>query len=83
MTIAVDRIGVSNDEAILRDDVAVGYGLSGGYAHRVGQSTARGYVNNECAMPGTQLAAEILGEMCGATVLDGPAYDANSLRMRA
>lgn len=56
-------IDVSNDEATLRDGVAVAYGSSGGYAHRVGQSMEMGYVSKECATPGTQLAAEILSEM--------------------
>ena len=44
---------------------------------------AVGYVSKECATPDPQLAAEILGEMWEATVLDGPAYDANGLHMRA
>ena len=83
MTIAVDGIDVSNDEAILRDGVAVGYVSSGGYAHRIGQSMAMGYVSSECAAPGTRLAVEILGEMRVAKVLGGPAYDANGAHMRA
>ncbi len=83
MTIAVDGIYMSNDEAILRDGVAVGYGSSDGHAHRVGQSIAIGYVSKKCATPGKQLAAEILGEMWGVTVLDGPAFDANGLHIRA
>jgi dimethylglycine dehydrogenase len=83
MRIAVDGIDVSNDEAILRDGVAVGYVSSGGYAHRIGQSLAMGYVSSDCAAPGTVLAVEILGEMYEATILGGPAYDANGAQMRA
>ena len=49
----------------MRDGAAVGYGSSGGYSHRLGQSMAMGYVSKECATPGTQLAAEILDEMWG------------------
>jgi dimethylglycine dehydrogenase len=44
---------------------------------------AMGYVSSECAAPGTRLAVEILGEMREATVLGGPAYDANGANMRA
>ncbi len=83
MRIAVGGIDVSNDEAILRDGVAVGYVSSGGYAHRIGQSLAMGYVSSDCAAPGTVLAVEILGEMYEATILGGPAYDANGAHMRA
>ena len=83
MIIAVDGIDVSNDEAILRDGVAVGYVSSGGYAHRIGQSLAMGYVSIECTAPGTRLAVEILGEMRVAKVLGGPAYDVNGAHMRA
>ena len=83
MRIAVDGIDVSNDEAILLDGVAVGYVSSGGYAHRIGQSLAMGYVSSDCAAPGTVLAVEILGEMYEATILGGPAYDANGAQMRA
>ena len=83
MTIAVDGIDVSNDEAILRDGVAVGYVTSGGYAHRIGKSMAMGYVSSGCAAPGTMLDVEILGELHEATVLGGPAYDANGAHMRA
>ena len=83
MTITVDGIDVPNDEAILRDVFAIGYGSSVGYSQRVGQSMVMGYVSKECTTPRTQLAAEILDEMWGVTVLDGPAFDANGLHMRA
>lgn len=83
MTIDVDGIDVSNDEAILKDGEAVGYVSSGGYAHRVGRSMAMGYVRAECAEAGTMLQVEILGEMYDAEVLGGPLYDANGANMRA
>lgn len=83
MTIDVDGIDVSNDEAILKDGEAVGYVSSGGYGHRVGQSMAMGYVASACAAPGTRLQVEILGEFYDAEVLGGPIYDANGANMRA
>ncbi|CUK17840.1 Aminomethyltransferase [Ruegeria denitrificans] len=83
MTIDVDGIDVSNDEAILKDSVAVGYVSSGGYAHRVGASMAMGYVAAENAAPGTILQVEILGDFYDATVLGAPIYDANGANMRA
>ncbi len=83
MTIDVDGIDVSNDEAILKDGEAVGYVSSGGYGHRVGKSMAMGYVATESAAPGTKLQVEILGEFYDAEVLGAPAYDANGANMRA
>ena len=82
MTIDVDGIDVSNDEAILKDGEAVGYVSSGGYGHRTAQSMAMGYVAAEHAAPGTTLQVEILGEMYEAEVLGGPIYDPNGANMR-
>jgi dimethylglycine dehydrogenase len=82
MTIDVDGIDVSGDEAILKDGKAVGYISSGGYAHRVKRSMAMGYVKHENATPGTALQVEILGEMYSAQVLGAPIYDPNGENMR-
>ncbi len=82
MTIDVDGIDVSNDEAILKEGKAVGYVSSGGYGHRAAQSMAMGYVAAEHAAPGTTLQVEILGEMYEAEVLGGPIYDPNGANMR-
>jgi len=82
LTIDVEGIDVSADEAILKDGAAVGYVSSGGYAHRVGKSMAMGYVAAAHAAAGTKLQVEILGEMYDAEVLAGPIYDANGGLMR-
>ena len=82
MTIDVDGIDVSGDEAILKDGKAVGYVSSGGYAHRVKRSMAMGYVKHENAAPGTTLQVEILGEMYSAQVLGAPIYDPSGENMR-
>nr|WP_321253758.1 FAD-dependent oxidoreductase [uncultured Ruegeria sp.] len=82
MTIDVEGIDVSSDEAILKDGTAVGYVSSGGYAHRMGKSMAMGYVASEHAAPGTVLQVEILGEFYDAEVLGGPLYDPNGANMR-
>ena len=83
MTIDVDGIDVTGDEAILKDGEAVGYVSSGGYAHRVGKSMAMGYVAAAQAEAGTRLQVEILGEFHDAEVLGAPLYDANGANMRA
>ena len=83
MTIDVDGIDVSNDEAILKDGEAVGYVSSGGFAHRAKKSMAMGYVTSEHAIAGTKLQVEILGTFYDAEVLGAPIYDANGANMRA
>ena len=83
MTIDVDGIDVTGDEAILKDGEAVGYVSSGGYAHRVGRSMAMGYVAAEHADAGNTLDVEILGEMYKAEVQGAPVYDANGANMRS
>ncbi|MEM7042476.1 MAG: FAD-dependent oxidoreductase [Pseudomonadota bacterium] len=82
MTIDVEGIDVSNDEAILKDGEAVGYVSSGGFAHRVGKSLAMGYVATRHAAPGTTLQVEILGKFYDAQVLGAAIYDAEGVRMR-
>ena len=82
MVIDVDTIDVCNDEAILKDGQAVGYVSSGGYAHRVGQSMAMGYVKTAYAEAGTKLQVEILGLFYDAEILGAPAYDPNGAHMR-
>ncbi|WP_324752853.1 FAD-dependent oxidoreductase [Roseovarius sp. Pro17] len=83
MTIDVDGIDVSGDEAILRDGVAIGYVSSGGYAHHLGRSMAMGYVEVQHADAGAMLEVEILGQMYPAEVQNGPLYDANGANMRS
>ena len=83
LTIEVDNIDVSNDEAILHDGSAIGYVSSGGYGHRTKKSIAMGYVKSEFAKPGTNLQIEILGQFYDAKVLGSPLYDANGAKMRS
>ena len=83
LTIEVDQIDVSNDEAILCDGTAIGYVSSGGYGHRTKKSIAMGYVKSEFAKPGTNLQIEILGQFYDAKVLGSPLYDANGAKMRS
>ena len=85
VTLIVDTpdIDVSNDEAILQQDVCVGYVTSGGYAHTVGQSVALGYVPTELAADGARLHIEINGERYPARVTAKPLYDPDGGRMRA
>lgn len=82
MVIDAEGIDVSNDEAILLNGEAIGYVTSGGYAHHVGKSMALGYVPKACAVAGTGVEIEILGETYDAKLLSGALYDATGAKMR-
>ena len=71
MTIDVDGIDVSNDEAILKDGQALGYVSSGGYASHVDRSVAMGYVNTEQSASGTRLEVEIRVSLPGKSSRNG------------
>ena len=83
MAIDVDEIDVSNDEAILHGDQAVGYVTSGGFGHQVKKSIALGYVPTELAKGGQKLRVEILGEFHDAEVQGAPFYDPSGEKMRS
>ena len=84
VTLTVDTpMDVTLDEAVLVNDVAVGYITSGGYAHHVGESMAMAYVAAEHAAAGTVVKVEIMGEMYPAEVQGAPLYDPNGGRMRS
>lgn len=83
MVVATTDIDVSNDEAVLVGDKAVGYVSSGGYAHSVGKSVAFGYVPTELAKAGTKVDIEINGERYPAEILGSPLYDPDGQKMRA
>lgn len=83
LTIDVDGIDVTGDEAVLKDGEAVGYITAGGYAHRVERSMAMAYVAADHSAAGNRLDVEILGEMYKAKIEGAPVYDANGANMRS
>jgi dimethylglycine dehydrogenase len=82
MAIDADDADVTGGEAILANGRCVGMATSGGYGHSVGQSLAFGYVKDAPDAPDSEYKLLILGETRSARVLDGPAYDPQSLRPR-
>ncbi|TDQ78959.1 dimethylglycine dehydrogenase [Dongia mobilis] len=85
VTLVIDTkdIDVSNDEAVLLGDKAVGYVSSGGFAHHVGKSMAFAYVPTELAKAGTRVDVEINGERYPAAIQGAPLYDPNGGKMRS
>ena len=64
-------------------DRQVGLVTSGGYGYRLRQSIALAYVRSDLAVPGRQLAVEILGERRRAVVGREPLYDPENHRLRS
>jgi len=62
---------------------AIGVTTSGGFGHATGKSLAFAYVDGGFEAPGTDLEVELLGDRRPATVLAGPVYDPENLRLRA
>jgi dimethylglycine dehydrogenase len=83
MRLASEGVDVTGDEAVMKDQAAVGFVSSGGYAHHVGCSVALAYLPTELAVAGTQLEVEILGQFWPAEVLGQPLYDANASLLRS
>jgi len=70
-------------EAVLLGGQVVGATASVVYGHTVGKILAFAYIKPEAARPGTKLEVIIHGTARAARVLDGPAYDPESLCPRA
>jgi dimethylglycine dehydrogenase len=64
-------------------DRQVGLVTSGGYGYRLRQSIALAYVRSDLAVPGRELAVEILGERRRAVVGREPLYDPENRRLRS
>ena len=74
---------VRGGEPIFAGEQCVGVTTSGAYGHYVEKSLGFGYVPPSLAASGTELEVVLLGKRHRATILDGPAYDPASKRLRA
>jgi len=84
VTLIVDDDGVDaiGDEPVFHDGEAVGWITSGGYGHVVAKSLALAYVPAHLAQAASAIEVEILGVRRPATIMLGPVYDPDGLRMR-
>lgn len=60
----------------------VGYCTSGGHSHYAGKSIAMALIPRKMVAEGLTAEIEILGEMCAATLITTPLFDADGVRMR-
>lgn len=73
---------VMGGEPVFAGERVVGVTTSGGYGHATDMSLAFAYVTPDCEAPGTELAIELLGERCRATVLAEAVWDPENRRPR-
>ena len=71
------------NEPIYRDGEMVGRATSGVYGHTVSRSLALAYVLPEAAVPGTELAVDILGSRRVARVIPDSPHDPENRRLRS
>jgi dimethylglycine dehydrogenase len=83
MEVEAREADVTGYESIMRDGAAVGYVTSGAYGHCVGKSLAAGYVPTALAREGEELAINILGETCTATIRLQALHDPQGLLLRS
>lgn len=60
----------------------VGYCTSGGYSHFAKKSIAMALIPRGMVRDGLQAEIEVLGEMCAASLITTPLFDADGARMR-
>ena len=80
--VAVNDADVNAYEPIWIDGEVRGFCTSGGYSHHAGKSIALGLIPRSHATEGQKAQIEILGEMCDATLITTPLYDADGVQMR-
>lgn len=80
--VAVTDADVNAYEPIWIDGTVQGFCTSGGYSHHAGKSIALGLIPRSHATEGQTAQIEILGEMCDATLITKPLYDADGEQMR-
>ncbi|MEM7774346.1 MAG: FAD-dependent oxidoreductase [Pseudomonadota bacterium] len=77
-----DADPLGNNPIYLGGEV-VGRTTSGNYGFRTEKSIALAMLRPELARPATELAVDVLGVRCGATVIGESPYDPNNDRLRA
>jgi dimethylglycine dehydrogenase len=80
--VAVNDADVHAYEPIWIDGAVQGFCTSGGYSHGADKSIALGLIPRSHANEGQRAQIEILGEMCDATLITTPLYDADGAQMR-
>ena len=82
LVIETDDIDVTNNEAVMQNDICIGYVTSGGFGHYVQKSIAFAYLNNDLLKTEEVLQVEINGDFYNASIIDKPCYDESGKNLR-
>ena len=82
LVIETDDIDVTNNEAVMQNDICIGYVTSGGFGHYVQKSIAFAYLNNDLLKTEEVLQVEINGDFYNASIIDKPCYDKSGKNLR-
>ena len=82
LVIETDNIDVTSNEAVMQNEVCIGYVTSGGFGHYVQKSIAFAYLNNDLLKSKEVLQVEINGEFYNASILDNACYDETGKNLR-
>jgi len=80
--VATTDADVHGYEPVFVAGEVVGYCTSGGHSHFAGKSIALALIPRQMAQDGLKAEIEILGDMCAATLITTPLFDADGARMR-
>ena len=83
MVVETNEIDVTYNEAVLKDDKAIGYVTSGGFAHFVNKSVAFSYLDTNKLNSGKGIQVEINGDLFNCNLIKEPLYDPSGAKMRS
>ena len=83
MVVETNEIDVTYNEAVLKDDKAIGYVTSGGFAHFVNKSVAFSYLDTNKLNSGKGIQVEINGDLFNCNLIKEPLYDPSGSKMRS
>jgi dimethylglycine dehydrogenase len=82
LMVKTSDIDVTNNEAVMKKDMSIGYITSGGYAHYVQQSIAFSYLDEADINSGDNIQVEINGDLYDSIIINEPLYDPSGKKMR-
>ena len=83
MIVETNEIDVTYNEAVLKDDKAIGYVTSGGFAHFVNKSVALSYLDTNLINSDKGIQVEINGDLFNCSIIKEPLYDPSGQKMRS
>ena len=75
-------IDVTNNEAVMQNEICIGYITSGGFGHYVDKSIAFAYLDTGLLNSNDNIQVEINGNFYNAAIINEPCYDKNGEKMR-